>query len=273
MKRIIAILLICCALGVQAQKTGLSLAGGAALGYTHLGFLQAMEDADIKPDCIVGTSMGAIMGMMYAAGYSPLEIKQIIKDEHMDQLLYLAKPGKSHRGGLISTNPIQDVLLKYVPHNNFDSLKTRFYCCTFNMDSLKPVYQGHGPNLVSYVMASASMPFIFAPTQIDSCYYVDGGIHDNMPIIPLMDEECTRRIASFLILEKPGKYRNIHTIWLHAFNYSSYITAFKNLHLFTDVITIDPEELWLKDFKAVDRLYDIGYKSGKQYFKAKSGKQ
>ena len=60
-------------------KTGISLCGGAALGYAHLGFLQAMEEAGIRPDCIAGTSMGAIMGMMYAAGYKPQEIKEIVK--------------------------------------------------------------------------------------------------------------------------------------------------------------------------------------------------
>lgn len=269
MKRILVLILLCCTLGVQAQKVGFSLAGGAALGYAHLGFLQAMDEADIKPDCIVGTSMGAIMGMMYAAGYSPLEIKQIIKDEHMDQLLHLARPGKNHKGGLISTQAIQEVLLKYVPHDNFDSLKTQFYCCTFNMDSLEPVYKGHDTNLVKYVMASASMPFIFAPQMIDSSYYVDGGIHDNQPIKPLLDEGCTRRIASFLVLEKPGKYKNVHTLWMHAYSYSTYLTAFRNLDQFTDVITIDPGDLWLQDFKAVDKLYDIGYKAGKEYLKGK----
>ena len=69
----------------HSQKVGVSLAGGAALGYAHLGFLQAMDEAGIKPDCIVGTSMGAIVGMLYAAGNSPEEILQYIKDEELKE--------------------------------------------------------------------------------------------------------------------------------------------------------------------------------------------
>ena len=72
--------------GAKAQKVGVALSGGAALGYAHLGVLQAMEEAGIRPECVSGTSMGAVMGMMYAAGYKPQEIKEIIKKEHFDHL-------------------------------------------------------------------------------------------------------------------------------------------------------------------------------------------
>ncbi len=248
-------------------KIGISLSGGAALGYAHIGVLQAIEEAGIRLGCITGTSMGAIMGMMYAAGYKPQEIRKIVKDEKMNHLAVLALPGLHHKGGIVSTERIQRILLQYVPHNSFDRLPTRFYCCTSNMNTLKPVYRGHGDQLVQYVMASAAMPAVFAPVSIQNEYYVDGGIHDNLPIQPLIDEQCDIRIASYLTIEKPGKADNPLTMWLHAYSYCTYATSFRHLSHFNHIITVDPGKYWLNDFKYIDELYEIGYHAAKRYFK------
>lgn len=249
----------------KSNKIGVSLSGGSALGYSHLGMLQAMEEAGIKADCIVGTSMGAIIGMMYAAGYKPQEIKEIIKKEKMDSLIHLVFPNTPKLGGLVGSSRIQKILKKYVPSNKFEDLKTKFYCCVSNMDTLLPEYHGAGDQLVQYVMASASMPGVFAPMKLDGHYYVDGGIHDHLPVKPLLDEGCDTRIASFLQVVKPGK-KKVSMIWLHAFLYCSYITYQQTIDHFTDVLTIDPGKYWLQDFKELDAIYNIGYKVGKKYF-------
>lgn len=259
-----------CAAPVQAQKTGISLSGGAALGYAHLGFLQAMDEAGIQADCICGTSMGAIMGMMYAAGYRPQEIKEIIKKEHMDRIGGLIRPGLKHKGGLISTRHLEKTLLKYVPHNSFDSLKTRFYCCSFDMNHLKAVYRGSGDSLVLHVLASAAMPGIFAPIQLDGAYCVDGGLHDNLPVQPLLDEGCSVRIASYLLIEQASENKKVKDLWLHAYSYCTFSTAFPQLDRFTDIVSIDPGNVWLTDFKKIDELFEAGYRAGKQYFGQRS---
>lgn len=252
----------------KKHKIGVSLSGGSALGYAHLGFLQAMEEAGYKPDCVVGTSMGAVMGMMYAAGYTPQQIKEIIKHEKMDSIIHLAFPNKPTLGGLVGTTRIQKMMQKYVPSNRFEDLKTKFYCCVSNMDTLLPEYHGEGDKLVQYVMASASMPGVFPPMKINDHYYVDGGIHDHLPIQPLLDEDCDIRFASNLQVVKPGR-KKIYAIWMHALLYCSYVTYKQTIEHFTDVITIDPGKYWLHDFKAVDPLYNIGYQAGKKYFKSK----
>lgn len=235
------------------------------MGYAHLGLLQAMEEAGIYPDCVVGTSMGAIIGMMYAAGYKPLQIKDIIKKEKMDSLIHLVFPNTPKLGGLVGSSRIRKILKKYVPDNSFEKLPTKFYCCVSNMDTLLPEYHGSGDKLVEYVMASASMPGVFAPMKINGQYYVDGGIHDHLPVQPLIDEGCDVRVGSLLEVVKPGK-KKVAMIWLHAFLYCSYITYQQTIEHFTDVITIDPGKYWLSDFKALDAIYNIGYKAGKKYF-------
>ncbi|MBO4773163.1 MAG: patatin-like phospholipase family protein, partial [Bacteroidales bacterium] len=166
--------------GAKAQKVGVALSGGAALGYAHLGVLQAMEEAGIRPECVSGTSMGAVMGMMYAAGYKPQEIKEIIKKEHFDHLWGLFGPSLPRRGGVIPMERIRKVLLKYVPHDCFDSLPIRFYTCSYDITNLRPLYCGNGNSLVAHVLASAAIPGVFVPQRIDSSWHVDGGVdgHD-----------------------------------------------------------------------------------------------
>ena len=248
------------------HKIGISLCGGAALGYAHLGFLQAMDEAGIHPDCIAGTSMGAIMGMMYAAGYKPQEIKEIVKKEHFDRLYGLLSLSFPKRGGLIPMKRIRRILLKYVPHDNFDSLAVRFYCCTFDVTNLQPVYKGNGADLLQYVLASAAIPTLFAPVEINGAYCVDGGVCDNLPVQPLLDEGCDVRIGSYLLLEKPDQDKRVETIGLHALSYCVLATAESRLAQFTGVVTIDPGSYWLTDFNKVDELYEIGYQAGKRYF-------
>lgn len=248
----------------SGKKIGISLSGGSALGYAHLGLLQAMEEAGIHADCVVGTSIGAIMGMMYAAGYKPQQIKEIVRKEKMDSLIRLVMPSTPNKGGLVSSSRIRKILKKYVPDNTFEALKIRFYCCVSNMDTLMPEYHGAGGNLVEYVMASASMPGVFAPMKVGGQYYVDGGIHDHLPVKPLLDEACDVRIGSLLQVVKPGK-KKVSEIWKYAYLYCSYITYLNNVEQFTDVIPVDPGKYWLTDFKEVDAIYNIGYKAGKKY--------
>lgn len=252
--------------GAKAQKVGVALSGGAALGYAHLGVLQAMEEAGIRPECVSGTSMGAVMGMMYAAGYKPQEIKEIVKKEHFDRLLGLVPLSVPRRGGLIPMTRIRRVLLKYVPHDSFDSLAIRFYCCTFDVNRLQPVYMGRGDSLVQYVCASAAIPTLFSPIRINGSYCVDGGVCDNLPVRPLLDEGCDVRIGVNLLLEKPGRPMLAETIGLHALSYSIFATSQSSLEQLTGVVTIDPGEYWMTDFNKVDELYEIGYQAGKRYF-------
>lgn len=248
-------------------KVGVSLSGGGALGYAHLGFLQAMDEAGLKPDCLAGTSMGAIMGVLYAAGYSPRDIMQIVHREHMDGIFRFFRLNFRFNGGLMDTRRIQRILLDYIPHNSFDSLSTRFYCCTSDMNNLQPDYIGHGDQLAQFVMASAALPGILAPVEINNIFYVDGGIHDNLPVVPLIGEGCDIRIGVAIRIEQPHNIKNGRGIWKHAYSYATYANTLANLGKFDDVVIIDPVGYWLTDFDDADELFEIGYRAGREYFK------
>ena len=154
---------------------------------------------------------------------------------------------------------------KYVPDNSFESLKTKFYCCASNMETLQAEYHGSGDQLVQCVMASAAIPGIFAPVKVNGTYLLDGGIQDHLPVKPLIDEGCDVRIGSCLLIEKPGK-KKLYQLWIHAALYASFSTCQRTIGQFTDVIMVDPGKYRLSDFKALDALYDIGYKAGNEHF-------
>lgn len=250
---------------LNAQRVGVSLCGGGALGYAHMGFLQALDEEGVHPSAVVGTSMGAIMGMMYCAGYSPQQILSIVKKEKMDRLITIAKPSL-RLDGLVSTKPIQDVLLKYVPHNSFDSLDVPFYCCVANISALKPHYCSVGNQLVQCVMASAAIPGIFSPVPLFGGYCVDGSVFDQMPILPLQEERCDITIGALLKVEKPRTDLKTNFVWLHAISAACYHSVTTTIPQFTHVVEIDLGNYWMLDFDKVDQLYQMGYEAGKKYF-------
>ena len=94
-------------LNAEGVQLGVALCGGSAFGYAHLGFLQALEEAGVRVDRVSGTSMGAIVGMFYAAGYSPREIVDIVKKERMVRKARIFKPPSRRRDGRLHA-PAQD---------------------------------------------------------------------------------------------------------------------------------------------------------------------
>src|SRR5512142_515199 len=100
-------------------KTGFVLSGGGARGYAHLGFIQALNEAEIYPDVISGTSAGAIIGAFYADGYSP---KEILKFMNVSSRLDFMRPALP-REGLLQINGIIKILKKNLRATTFKELK------------------------------------------------------------------------------------------------------------------------------------------------------
>ena len=171
---------------LPTQEFGLVLSGGGALGLAHIGAIKALEEVGIEPTWVAGSSMGAIIGVMYAAGYSSDEIMQIVKEERLYKVGRLLKLQSALRNSGMSTQKtLLNELHEFIPHNSFDSLKRRFMVSVTDVERGEPVYRYEGANLAEYVAASASIPGLFEPVVIDSVRYVDGGITDNLPVSKL----------------------------------------------------------------------------------------
>ena len=172
------------------MKIGIALSGGAAKGLAHLGVLKALEELHISLSIIAGTSSGAIMGALYAYGYPPDEILQIVISTRLFKLI---RPGMG-KSGLLKMEAAEKLYLQYLPENSFSALKKKLVITTTDLNKGKIVCFSEG-ELIKPLMASSSLPVIFAPVQIGNTFYMDGGLLNNLPVEPLLDK-CDKVIAS-----------------------------------------------------------------------------
>lgn len=202
------------AFGAQAQKVGLVLSGGGAKGLAHVGVLRQLEKNNIPIDYIVGTSMGAVIGGMYAAGYSPDEIEQVVLSDDFQKWtsgkplesktfnFLTSEPSPSAlRLGIaidstfqarISTNLVNDLNLNLAlarllapasasSNYDFDQLFVPFRCMASEVFTRTVVEQKKGA-LSDAIRNSMSFPLAFRPIRnLDGKYYYDGAVYDNFP--------------------------------------------------------------------------------------------
>ncbi|MGV8828407.1 MAG: patatin-like phospholipase family protein [Breznakibacter sp.] len=190
-------------------KIGLVLSGGGAKGLAHVGVLKVLEDAGIVPDYITGTSMGSIIGGLYASGYSAAQLDSIVRSANWNSLLSDQIPlknvvpeekkdyyrfltefnittgGVRLKAGMIQGQQISEFLSQLtwpVAHiKDFDHLPIPFRCVAADLISGKPYIFKDG-NLATAMRASMSIPSVFAPVITDGMYLVDGGVLDNFPV-------------------------------------------------------------------------------------------
>lgn len=163
------------------MKIGLTLSGGGARGIAHIGMLKAMEEKGIAVDMISGVSSGAIVGALYAKGYSPDDMLKIVLEFKAFRFF---KPAISSKG-LLKMNKISALLKEYFPEDNFSHLKTPFTLAATDMERGKTAYFAEG-DLIMPLLASNCLPLIFEPVKINGIFYADGGILNNLPCEPLL---------------------------------------------------------------------------------------
>lgn len=171
---------------------GLVLSGGGARGFAHIGVLQALNEAGIFPDVISGTSAGALVGVLYADGYSP---REILKMMNSTSRLHYIRPTVP-REGLLQISGIERILRENLRAKSFEELKLPLYVTATDLNNGRAEYFCSG-ELINPVIASASIPVLFKPIIINDIHYVDGGVLDNLPIRPL-ENRCSRIIGSFV---------------------------------------------------------------------------
>lgn len=176
----------------KQYNIGLVLSGGGTRGFAHLGVIQALNEAGIFPDVISGTSAGALIGALYADGYTPLEILKLLNSSSRLDFMRPALP----REGLLQNNGIIKILTISLRSRNFEELKIPLFVTATDLNNGKPVYFSEG-DLFDPVIASASIPVLFQPVKIGDISYVDGGVLDNLPIRPI-ENKCRILIGSFV---------------------------------------------------------------------------
>ncbi len=166
-------------------KIGLSLSGGGARGIAHIGVIQALLEQGIEPEIVSGTSAGAIVGALYAAGCSVDEMRNFVEDSSFFKIFRLSG---FRSGGIVKLTYLKEKLQKYIQNDSFKALKKPLYVCAANLNTGEGVLFHEG-NLFEVVMASCAVPGIFAPVEINGQVYTDGGIVLNLPAEKIR-EQC-----------------------------------------------------------------------------------
>lgn len=174
------------------MTTGLVLSGGGIRGVAHIGAIKALEEYGIYPTHIAGTSAGAIVGALYAAGCNWEEMLDFFKSTEIFSLTNYAM-GKP---GFLDTEKFHDQLKAYISHDTFESLGKQLYVTATNLldGTLNVFSEGE---LIKPVLASAAVPGLFAPVEINNGYYVDGGTLNNFPV-DLIKKYCDQIVGVYV---------------------------------------------------------------------------
>ena len=167
------------------MKIGLALSGGGARGIAHIGVLKALDEMSIKPAVLSGTSAGSLVGALYAYGYAPDKIFDIIKNV---SIFRSVRPAWAW-SGLLTMDGLRELLINTLPENRFDALKIPLTIAATEIRKGEINYFGEG-ELIPAIVASCSVPAVFNPVSFNGGLFVDGGICDNLPskpIAPLCD--------------------------------------------------------------------------------------
>lgn len=278
---------------LNAQKVGLVLSGGGAKGAAHIGVIKALEENDIPIDYITGTSIGAIIGSLYAIGYSPEEMLELMLSEEFsywqtgtvenEYKYYFKRPDPTPEFGHFSIDMTDSLQVKanFLPQSlinpiqmnqafmalysqatakagwNFDNLFVPFRCVGSDIYGKKAIIFKNG-DLGDAVRASMTFPFFFQPIWKDSVPLFDGGIYDNFPVGPMKEAFHPDFIFGCAVAggnNKPSNspYNQLETMIMQKTEYE--VPDEEGM-----MIKFSFPSVSLLDFQKAKELMDIGYK-------------
>ena len=198
----------------EPLKIGLVLSGGGAKGFAHIGALKVIEEAGIKIDYISGTSMGSIIGGLYASGFTAHQLDSLARAKQWEQLFTertqrrllttyekkqdekflldfpISRKGIQLPQGLIAGQNVYEFLSRQLSHvrhiNNFDNLPIPFRAVATDLETGEAVVLDGG-HLPDAIRASISIPSVFIPYSIGDNVYIDGGLIRNLPVQEVLD--------------------------------------------------------------------------------------
>jgi NTE family protein len=165
----------------EHKKVGYALGGGAARGLFHIGVLSVLEEYGIRPDIIAGTSMGSIIGAMYASGLNTDDLKHIACNINWKQIVRLTDIVTLPKSGLIQGKRIVALLTSILGDINFSQLKCKYAVVAADLYTGQEVIYTEG-SLIEAIRASISIPGIFTPVFYRGRYMVDGGLINVVPV-------------------------------------------------------------------------------------------
>ncbi len=293
----VAIFLLFAALSAQAQrpKIGLTLSGGGAKGLAHVGILQAIDSAGLEIDYITGTSMGSIIGAMYATGYSGNQIDSIAKNLNWDDLL-LGKPKYSDVGmdekdefgkysfeipmeglkpkmgtGLIESEEVwlqfSDIFFHVYDQKDFSKFDIPFKCIATNLSNGEAVVLSSG-QLVKALRSSMALPSAFTAVEYGDTYLIDGGIVRNFPVSDVieMGADYVIGVNLFTGLDHASELNSALDVMYQITNYRDANDLVRQKAHCNIVIEPPLDGYSAGSFSDADKILSIGYEMRDKYY-------
>lgn len=238
------------------MKIGLALSGGGAKGIAHAGVIKAIQERNISIHSVTGTSAGAIVGALYAAGTDIDRIYEFFANSN----LFDPRKYAFRKAGFLNSEGFTTYLDKFLPNNTFESLEKPLKVTATNINSMQLKIFDHG-ELFHPILASAAFPGIFTPVVYQEETYIDGGVLNNFPIDLLSD--CDLRIGSYVGKVEHFKNKRLKRsidIAGRAYDISQYARDAAKFHL-SDIM-IEPDGLYhygIFSFKSLRNMFDLGY--------------
>ena len=243
-------------------KIGLALGGGSALGFAHLGILQALEENNISIDFISGTSVGAIVASLYAFGVSFKDIEEESEKINWKQLIKI-KPSSM---AIASNTTLKEILKKYIGDADIADANIPLAIITTDIETGSKIVFKSG-NAVDAVLASACLPGLFPPIEMQGLTLVDGGIVENVPISPLKDFKAEVVIAvNLLRYRKYEKPKSIVGVLVNSFDMINHRISAQPRQTDVDIL-IEPnlKDYFMGDFKNWKNISKQGYLEALKY--------
>ncbi|MCR9248618.1 MAG: patatin-like phospholipase family protein [bacterium] len=259
---------------VRPRRTVLVLGGGGMRGFCHIGVIRAIERLGLQVDEVVGTSMGAVMGALYAGGNDSHKMEEVaaeisLKDYFRLNLVKFLVRGLRH-ASVYKGRAFHDLLRKWLPQSSFDDLEKPFFCNALSLTSTASAIFGlpGGPDVsvADAVYASACLPSIFEPAVIDGDHYIDGGMTETLALRVAHARSADLVIAvdlSHRDLSKPTPYRaSLPHILFQTYEVMGLALNEHNLHRYADdkTVVMKPKvsHLGLLDMPDVEEVVRIG---------------
>ncbi len=240
---------------------GMVLSGGGARGLAHVGVLKALAEEGIEPEVLSGTSAGAIVAALHAAGYSPTEMLEFFVRKHPFKVSKLAVS----KAGIFDTDKVVADFLEYFPEDSFEALAKPIFLTATDLVRARPEIFATG-RLIPAILASASTPLVFTPTEIDGRWFSDGGILNNFPTEPLLGH-CDVILGVYvspLRSRHESDLKSSLAVMQRSFEIGMYFASRQKFHQCDLVLC--PSELsrfGTFDTKHMEEILEVGYRAAR----------
>lgn len=244
---------------IRSKSIGLVLSGGGVRGMAHIGVIKAMQEFGLEAKVVAGSSVGALVGALYAADKPVDDMLRFFKETPLFKYNYfaVAKPG------LINTERYIDTFQQYFPDDSFAALKKELHIVATNLEKGEEVFVNAG-DLIVPLLASAALPPVFSPVEYKGALHADGGIMNNFPSEPVKDQVEFMIGSNVSIVSRLDKKHLNNSFQLTGRVTGLMIYAINREKINTCNLIIEPqalENIGILDRRGIEKAYAIGYET------------